>query len=73
MIELKTQYPLVLDNIINLNLIKHYAEDENGDKYYIIQNETGLKYGSAVDIYPCRYTYSITEEKIEIKDNRDNK
>ena len=31
--------------------------------FYIIQNETGRKYSVAVDAYPCRYTYSETEEK----------
>lgn len=61
MIELKTEYPYNNKN----SLIRHYAEDENGVKYNILQNETGIKYGEAVDIYPCRYTYSATNEIIE--------
>jgi hypothetical protein len=41
------------------NLIKHYSDEGN----YIIQNETGRKYRIAVDVYPCRYTYTETSEK----------
>lgn len=41
------------------SLIKHYSDKGN----YIIQNETGRKYRIAVDVYPCRYTYSETSEK----------
>lgn len=58
MIELKTEYPY------NNGLIRHYAEDECGDKYYIIQEETGIKYSEAVDVYPCRYSYKVTDEAI---------
>lgn len=31
--------------------------------YYILQNETGIKYAEAIDI-PNRYTYSETDELI---------
>lgn len=31
--------------------------------YYILQNETGVKYAEAIDI-PNKYTYSETDEKI---------
>ena len=30
----------------------------------ILQNETGIKYSEAVDVYPCRYTYTETDEPI---------
>ena len=58
MIELKTK-------TINDNLIKHYAEDSQGNKYYILQIETGIEYEEAIDVIPCRYTYSVTDKKIE--------
>ena len=60
MIELKLQRPYIKDN-----LERHYAEDENGVKYKIKQNETGYIYDEAVDLTPCRYTYSITNEPVE--------
>lgn len=47
------------------NLIKHYAEDEQGVKYYIKQVETGVEYDEAVDILPCRYTYVATEKVVQ--------
>ena len=58
MIELKTE-------IIDDKLIKHYAEDSQGNKYYIKQVETGIEYDEAIDVIPCRYTYSVTDKKIE--------
>ena len=66
MIELKTQYPFI-DNEGNENqgLIMHYAENEQGERFTIRQVETGIEYGEAVDVYPCRYTYEATENKIE--------
>ena len=45
------------------NLIRTY--DNQG--YYILQNETGIKYAEAIDI-PNRYTYSETDEKILAED-----
>lgn len=33
--------------------------------FTIIQNETGNEYGEAIDRYPCPYTYSETDHKIE--------
>lgn len=44
----------------NENLVETYSDEG----YYIIQNETGRKYSSAVDVYPCGYTYSETSEKV---------
>jgi hypothetical protein len=60
MIELKIE-------IINEKLIRHYAEDNQGNKYYIKQVETGIEYAEAVDVIPCKYTYEITEKKINIE------
>ena len=42
-------------------LIRHYS-DENK---MILQLETGDLYGEAVDIVPCRYTYTETDIPIE--------
>ena len=36
-----------------------------GDFYYIKQIETGIEYAEAIDVIPCRYTYSVTDKKIE--------
>jgi hypothetical protein len=33
--------------------------------FYIVQNETGIKYSDAVDVMPCKYTYTETDEPIE--------
>ena len=51
--------------IIKDKLIRHYAEDEQGNKYYIKQVETGVEYGEAVDIIPCKYSYVATDKKID--------
>jgi hypothetical protein len=32
--------------------------------FYIVQNETGIKYSEAVDVMPCKYTYTETDEPI---------
>lgn len=45
--------------------IKHYAQDEQGNKYYIKQVETGVEYDEAIDILPCRYTYVVTEKAVQ--------
>ena len=58
MIELKEE---LLEN----NLIKHYAIDENGKQYKILQVETNIVYDEAIDVMPCRYTYKATDEVIE--------
>lgn len=36
--------------------------------FLLLQNETGSKYSDPVDLAPCRYTYSETDEKIESDD-----
>lgn len=42
-------------------LVRHYSDEG----YVLLQNETGEKYGEAVDCVPCRYTYTETNEKSE--------
>lgn len=48
----------------NEELILHYAEDEEGNRYIILQKETGNEYDAAVDLYPCRFTYEPTDKKV---------
>lgn len=49
-------------------LIKHYSDAG----LMLLQNETGIKYSDPVDIIPCVYTYTETDEPIEIEgDNVD--
>lgn len=45
----------------NGTLIKHYSDAG----YMLLQNETGMKYADPIDIVPCQYTYSETDELIE--------
>lgn len=45
--------------------IKTYSDSG----YYIIQNETGIKYSEAIDIAPLKYTYSETDEAIVETEN----
>ena len=52
-------------------LIRHWANEvEDGEgyeeaTYRIKQMDTGVVYGEAVDVIPCRYTYEATDEPIE--------
>jgi hypothetical protein len=62
MIELKSK-------ILNNTFIVHYAEDSQGNRYYIKQVETGNEYEEAVDLIPCRYSYVVTDKKIEEVEN----
>jgi len=43
------------------NRIRHYS-DRN---MKILQVETGIVYDDAVDVVPCQYTYTETNEPIE--------
>lgn len=70
MVEIKRQYPFIDDNgNARADLEKHYTENENGERFYIKQVETEIIYAEAVDVYPCKYTYEATEEKIEQPQN----
>lgn len=58
---LKSQYPFIDENGQQReNLICHYSDANK----YILQNETGSKYDKAIDVYPCKYTYTETDEDI---------
>ena len=39
-------------------LIKHYSDQ----KFVLLQNETGVKYFEPIDVVPCVYTYTETDE-----------
>lgn len=55
---------MINTEIIEVNgrkLIKH--ESDSGKM--IRQVETGIEYASAVDVFPCRYTYEETEKNID--------
>lgn len=42
-------------------LIKHYSDAG----FMLLQVETGMKYADPVDLVPCAYTYTETDELIE--------
>lgn len=52
-------------------IVKEYLKDGTLIKQYsdqgmlLLQNETGDKYGEAIDVMPCRYTYTETDEPID--------
>lgn len=52
---IKTEY--LNDN----TLIKHYSDVG----YLLLQNETGEKYAEPIDLVPCQYTYTETNELID--------
>ena len=69
MIELKLQRPFKDENgKVYEHLEKHYAEDENGVKYKVKQVETDKPFDEAVDLYPCKYTYTATEELVKVEE-----
>ena len=39
--------------------------------FYIIQNETGIKYNEAVDVDGAPYTYSETDEPIPVEEENE--
>lgn len=56
------QHPFIDENGAERpELIEHHSDKG----VYIKQVETGIEYSSAVDVYPCRYTYVETEKPIE--------
>ena len=47
-------------------LVRHYSDAG----FVLLQNETGAKYSDPIDIVPCPFTYSETDELID-SDNSD--
>jgi hypothetical protein len=53
---------MIIEEFLNEGkLVKHYS-DKN---VMLLQNETGVKYSDPIDVVPCRYTYTETDEVIE--------
>lgn len=48
----------------NKTFIKHYSDTG----MLILQNETGVLYGEAVDLVPCRYTYTETDIPCDVEE-----
>lgn len=58
---------MILTELLNDGkLIKHYSDKG----VLLLQVETGVKYSDPVDVVPCRYTYTETDELIE-EDNEE--
>ena len=55
---------ILTEYLNNGTLIKHYSDKG----YLLLQNETGMKYFEPVDIVPCPYTYTETEELNETEE-----
>ena len=53
---------MILTEFLNEGtLIKHYSDSG----VMLLQNETGAKYADPIDVVPCPYTYTETNEPIE--------
>ena len=55
---------MIISEQLENNRIRHYSDSG----FRILQNETGIVYDDAVDVMPCQYTYSETDEQIESGD-----
>lgn len=55
---------ILTEYLNNGTLIKHYSDKG----YLLLQNETGMKYSDPVDIVPCPYTYTETDELDETEE-----
>lgn len=51
-----------------VNLYKTYSDAG----YFILQNETGVKYGEAIDVESAPYTYSETGELIPVEEAKES-
>lgn len=50
---------MILTELLNEGtLIKHYSDKG----FLLLQNETGMKYSDPIDVVPCPYTYTETNE-----------
>jgi hypothetical protein len=43
-------------------LVRHYSDAG----FMLLQNETGVKYAEPIDVVPCVYTYTETDEPVEV-------
>lgn len=59
---------ILTEYLNNKTLIKHYSDQG----FLLLQNETGTKYIEPIDVVPCPYTYTETNEKSEEEELTDN-
>ena len=52
---------MIVEEILSETLVRHYSDE--GMK--IKQEETGAVYDEAVDVIPCRYTYTETDIPVD--------
>lgn len=49
---------MIIEEPYGDGLVRHYSDAG----LMMLQVETGVKYGDAIDVVPCRYTYEETDE-----------
>lgn len=60
--EIQVLYPYTdYTKTVRYDLIEHYIDTQEG-RYIMLQKETGRYYTTAVDKYPCKYTYEVVED-----------
>ena len=52
---------ILTEYLNNGTLIRHYSDKG----FLLLQNETGIKYSAPIDLVPCIYTYTETDEPID--------
>ncbi len=52
---------IIQEFLNNGTLVKHYSDAG----FLLLQNENGEKYSDPIDVVPCKYTYTETNELIE--------
>lgn len=53
---------MILQEFLNDGtLVRHYSDAG----FLLLQNETGAKYADPIDVVPCAYTYTETDELID--------
>lgn len=48
-------------------LVRHYSDAG----VMLLQNETGAMYSDPIDIVPCPYTYTETDELVDVEEESD--
>jgi len=52
---------MIIEEPYGDDLVRHYSDRG----MMMLQVETGLRYGDAIDVTPCPYTYEETDEPVE--------
>ena len=58
---------IITEYLNNDTLIRHYSNEN----LMLLQNETGITYPEAIDVVPCRYTYTETNTPIDFREEVD--